>query len=501
MRKGEIDIITLGCSKNLVDAERLMRQLELAGYRCVHDSSMPKGEIAIINTCGFIGDAKEESIEMILQFAERKNKGKLRKLYVMGCLSQRYREELPTEIPEVDKWFGKFDYMGIVDECTNERLKELPTDYSLEFKGKDYERTLTTPKHYAYLKIAEGCNRYCSYCAIPLITGRFTSRKMENILDEVRWLVNEGVKEFNVIAQDLSSYGLDLYGEHRLAQLIDEMAQIEGVEWIRLHYAYPTDFPYDILPVMAKHSNVCKYMDIALQHCSSNVLEKMRRHITCEEQNALIERIRKEVPGICIRTTLLVGHPGETQEDFDELCEWVKKMRRHITCEEQNALIERIRKEVPGICIRTTLLVGHPGETQEDFDELCEWVKKMRFDRMGAFAYSEEEGTFAARHYTDDIPQTEKERRVDILMTLQQSISSEILSQMVGTKQRIVIDREEEEYYIGRTQYDSPEVDCEVLIEKSKMENRTSGTNELKIGEFYTVNIIKSEDFDLYAKL
>ena len=450
MRKGEIDIITLGCSKNLVDAERLMRQLELAGYRCVHDSSMPKGEIAIINTCGFIGDAKEESIEMILQFAERKNKGKLRKLYVMGCLSQRYREELPTEIPEVDKWFGKFDYMGIVDECTNERLKELPTDYSLEFKGKDYERTLTTPKHYAYLKIAEGCNRYCSYCAIPLITGRFTSRKMENILDEVRWLVNEGVKEFNVIAQDLSSYGLDLYGEHRLAQLIDEMAQIEGVEWIRLHYAYPTDFPYDILPVMAKHSNVCKYMDIALQHCSSNVLEKMRRHITCEEQNALIERIRKEVPGICIRTTLLVGHPGETQEDFDEL---------------------------------------------------CEWVKKMRFDRMGAFAYSEEEGTFAARHYTDDIPQTEKERRVDILMTLQQSISSEILSQMVGTKQRIVIDREEEEYYIGRTQYDSPEVDCEVLIEKSKMENRTSGTNKLKIGEFYTVNIIKSEDFDLYAKL
>ena len=450
MRKGEIDIITLGCSKNLVDAERLMRQLELAGYRCVHDSSMPKGEIAIINTCGFIGDAKEESIEMILQFAERKNKGKLRKLYVMGCLSQRYREELPIEIPEVDKWFGKFDYMGIVDECINERLKELPTDYSLEFKGKDYERTLTTPKHYAYLKIAEGCNRYCSYCAIPLITGRFTSRKMENILDEVRWLVNEGVKEFNVIAQDLSSYGLDLYGEHRLAQLIDEMAQIKGVEWIRLHYAYPTDFPYDILPVMAKHSNVCKYMDIALQHCSSNVLEKMRRHITCEEQNALIERIRKEVPGICIRTTLLVGHPGETQEDFDEL---------------------------------------------------CEWVKKMRFDRMGAFAYSEEEGTFAARHYTDDIPQIEKERRVDILMALQQSISSEILSQMVGTKQRIVIDREEEEYYIGRTQYDSPEVDCEVLIEKSKMENRTSGTNELKIGEFYTVNIIKSEDFDLYAKL
>ena len=432
MRKGEIDIITLGCSKNLVDAERLMRQLELAGYRCVHDSSMPKGEIAIINTCGFIGDAKEESIEMILQFAERKNKGKLRKLYVMGCLSQRYREELPTEIPEVDKWFGKFDYLGIVDELKGERVK---------VKGEEYERTLTTPKHYAYLKIAEGCNRYCSYCAIPLITGRFTSRTKEDILNEVRWLVSEGVREFNVIAQDLSSYGLDLYGEHRLAQLVDEMAKIEGVEWIRLHYAYPTDFPYDILPVMAKHPNVCKYMDIALQHCSSNVLDKMRRHITCEEQNALIERIRKEVPGICIRTTLLVGHPGETEEDFNEL---------------------------------------------------CDWVKKMRFDRMGAFAYSEEEGTFAARHYSDDIPQEEKERRVDTLMALQQSISSEILSQMVGTKQRIVIDREEEEYYIGRTQYDSPEVDCEVLIDKAE---------KLQIGEFYVVNIIKSEDFDLYAKL
>ena len=432
MRKGEIDIITLGCSKNLVDAERLMRQLELIGYRCVHDSAMPKGEIAIINTCGFIGDAKEESIEMILQFAERKNKGKLHKLYVMGCLSQRYREELPTEIPEVDGWFGKFDYLGIVEELKGERLK---------VKGEEYERTLTTPKHYAYLKIAEGCNRYCSYCAIPLITGRFTSRTMEDILNEVRWLVSEGVREFNVIAQDLSSYGLDLYGEHRLAQLVDEMAKIEGVEWIRLHYAYPTDFPYDILPVMAKHPNVCKYMDIALQHCSSNVLDKMRRHITCEEQNALIERIRKEVPGICIRTTLLVGHPGETEEDFNEL---------------------------------------------------CDWVKKMRFDRMGAFAYSEEEGTFAARHYSDDIPQEEKERRVDTLMTLQQSISSEILSQMVGTKQRIVIDREEQEYYVGRTQYDSPEVDCEVLIDKAE---------KLQIGEFYVVNIIKSEDFDLYAKL
>ena len=442
MRKGEIDIITLGCSKNLVDAERLMRQLELAGYHCVHDSSNPQGEIAIINTCGFIGDAKEESIEIILRFADRKSRNKLRKLYVMGCLSQRYAKELPAEIPEVDGWFGKFDYMGIVEECARAQFRGHPTGYSLEVKGKEYERTLTTPKHYAYLKIAEGCNRYCSYCAIPLITGKYTSRPMEEILQEVKWLVREGVKELNVIAQDLSSYGLDLYGEHRLAELVDRMAQVEGVEWIRLHYAYPTDFPYDLLPVMAKHKNVCKYMDIALQHCSSHVLEKMRRHITREEQDTLIARIRREVPGICIRTTLLVGHPGETVEDFNEL---------------------------------------------------CEWVKEMRFDRMGAFAYSEEEGTFAARHYKDDISQEEKERRVDTLMSIQQGISGEILSQMVGSKQRVIIDREEPDYYIGRTQYDSPEVDCEVLIAKEG--------KRLEIGEFYTVTIIKSEDFDLYASL
>ena len=441
MRKGEIDIITLGCSKNLVDAERLMRQLELAGYTCVHDSPTPKGEIAIINTCGFIGDAKEESIEIILQFAERKNQGKLRKLYVMGCLSQRYREELPIEIPEVDKWFGKFDYLGIVEEVG--RLG----DKAIGRLGTDYERTLTTPKHYAYLKIAEGCNRYCSYCAIPLITGKFTSRPVEDILDEVRWLVGKGVKEFNVIAQDLSSYGLDLYGEHRLAQLVDEMAQIEGVEWIRLHYTYPTDFPYDLLPVMAKHPNICKYMDIALQHCSDNMLRKMHRHITREEQDQVIARIRKEVPGICIRTTLLVGHPGETEEDFNEL---------------------------------------------------CEWVKKMKFERLGAFAYSEEEGTFAAKHYKDDIPQEEKDKRVETLMAIQQEISAELLSQMVGTTQRVVIDREEAEYYVGRTQYDSPEVDCEVLIEKGAM-SKEQGTKTLKIGEYYDVTIIKSEDFDLYA--
>ena len=446
MKRGEIDIITLGCSKNLVDAERLMRQLELAGYRCVHDSPQPKGEIAIINTCGFIGDAKEESIEMILQFADRKNKGKLSKLYVMGCLSQRYAKELPAEIPEVDGWFGKFDFLGIVEECASAQFRERPEGYGLEFKGNEYERMLTTPSHYAYLKIAEGCNRYCSYCAIPLITGKFTSRTIEDILEEVKWLVSKGVKEFNVIAQDLSSYGLDLYGEHRLAQLLDQMAQVEGVEWIRIHYTYPTDFPYDILPVMAKHSNICKYMDIALQHCSDNMLKLMRRRITREEQDTLIARIREEVPGICLRTTLLVGHPGETEEDFNEL---------------------------------------------------CEWVKKMKFDRLGAFAYSEEEGTYAAKHYTDDIPQEEKDRRVDTIMAIQQTISSEILSQMVGTQQRVVIDREETDYYIGRTQYDSPEVDCEVLIKKEGDEAK----GKLKIGEFYTVNIIKSEDFDLYASL
>lgn len=446
MKKGEIDIITLGCSKNLVDTERLIRQLEKFGYRCVHDSTKPQGEIAIINTCGFIGDAKEESIAMILQFAQRKTHGKLRKLYVMGCLSQRYREELRTEIPEVDAWFGKFDYTGIVDEVKGEKL---------EVKSKDYERTLTTPKHYAYLKIAEGCNRYCSYCAIPLITGKYTSRRMEDIWEEVKWLVNQGVKEFNVIAQDLSSYGLDLYGEHRLAQLIEGIAQIPGVAWIRLHYTYPTDFPYDVLPVIAKYPNICKYMDIALQHCSDNMLQKMHRHITRKEQDEVIARIRKEVPGICIRTTLLVGHPGETEKDFEEL---------------------------------------------------CEWVKNMKFDRMGAFAYSEEDGTYAQRHYQDDIPQTEKERRVEKIMAIQQEISAELLSKFVGTTQRVIIDREEENYYIGRTQYDSPEVDCEVLIEKEGDEARRQGgekarEKQLKIGEFYTVTINKSEDFDLYATI
>lgn len=432
MHKNEIDIITLGCSKNLVDAERLMHQLELAGYRCVHDSETPKGEIAVINTCGFIGDAKEESINTILQFAERKTHKQLRQLYVMGCLSERYLHELEAEIPEVDKWYGKFDFMHLIDD-----LKAQPKGE----EGCGYKRTLTTPKHYAYIKISEGCNRFCSYCAIPLITGRHTSRPMEEILDEVQWLVGQGVKEFNVIAQDLSSYGLDLYKEHRLPELIDRMAQIDGVHWIRLHYAYPTDFPDELLEVMAKHPNVCKYLDIALQHCSDHVLQLMRRHITRAEQDALLTRIRARVPDICIRTTLLVGHPGETEEDFEEL---------------------------------------------------KQWVREMRFDRMGAFAYSDEEGTYANLHYKDDIPQDIKDRRVAEIMAIQQDVSGELMRQKEGKTMEVVIDREEPDYYIGRTQFDSPEVDCEVLIDKE---------HTLQIGDFYPIRIIRTEEFDLYGTL
>ena len=435
MQKGVVDFITLGCSKNLVDAERVMRQLEVAGWKCVHDAEDPKGEVCVINTCGFIGDAKEESIHMILQMAERKKKGKLKKLIVMGCLSERYRAELEEELPEVDEYFGKFDFAKMV-----ESLKLKVESY----RCASYERKLTTPKHYAYLKISEGCNRMCSYCAIPLITGRHTSRPKEEILDEVRWLVSQGVKEFNVIAQDLSSYGLDLEEKrHLLPELVDEMAQIEGVEWIRLHYAYPTDFPEGLLDVMARHANVCKYLDIALQHCTDHMLGLMRRHITRAEQDALIRKIREKVPGICLRTTLLVGHPGETEEDFEEL---------------------------------------------------KEWVKEMRFDRMGCFAYSDEEGTYANKHYKDDIPQEVKEKRVEELMAIQQTISGELMQGFVGKTEKVVVDRKEGEYWIGRTQFDSPEVDCEVLIENI-------GNRSLEIGDFYDVKIIKAEEFDLYGEI
>ena len=448
MQKGVVDFITLGCSKNLVDAERVMRQLEAVGWRCVHDPEEPKGEVCVINTCGFIGDAKEESINMILQMAERKKKGKLKTLIVMGCLSERYRAELEDELPEVDAYYGKFDFEGMVERLGNypkesEIIRINPNiSDSIRF-NPNYERHLTTPKHYAYLKISEGCNRMCSYCAIPLITGRHTSRPKAEILEEVRWLVSQGVKELNVIAQDLSSYGLDLERRHLLPELIDEMAQIKGVEWIRLHYAYPTDFPEELLDVMARHANVCKYLDIALQHCTDHMLGLMRRHITQAEQDALIRKIRERVPGICIRTTLLVGHPGETEEDFEAL---------------------------------------------------KEWVKEMRFDRMGCFAYSDEEGTYANRHYTDDVPQEVKERRVEELMAIQQQISGELMAAKVGTIQRVIIDRQEGDYWIGRTQYDSPEVDCEVLVENI-------GHLSLVIGNFYNVKITKAEEFDLYGEI
>ncbi len=459
MVKGEIDFITLGCSKNLVDAERVMRQLEAAGWHCVHDAEDPQGEICVINTCGFIGDAKEESINMILQMAERKKEKKLRKLIVMGCLSERYRAELEAELPEVDEYYGKFDFENLTLSLSSREGTKAGLNPAQQKKSEggcaSYERKLTTPKHYAYLKISEGCNRMCSYCAIPLITGRHTSRPKEEILDEVRWLVSQGVKELNVIAQDLSSYGLDLVestktaslkekSRHLLPELIDEIAQVPGVEWIRLHYAYPTDFPEGLLDVMAKHPNVCKYLDIALQHCTDHMLGLMRRHITRAEQDALIRKIRERVPGICIRTTLLVGHPGETEEDFEEL---------------------------------------------------KEWVKEMRFERMGCFAYSDEEGTYAHRHYKDDIPQEVKDARAAELMAIQQEISGELMQRFAGRRERVIIDREEGEYYVGRTQYDSPEVDCEVLVSRQPSED------SIQTGEFYDVEITRAEEFDLYGRI
>ena len=441
MKEQTIDIISLGCSKNLVDTERLMGALEAQGWTCRHDPSRLMGEIAIVNTCGFIGDAKEESIQTILQLVERKQAGKLKQLYVMGCLSQRYLKELTTEIPEVDAWFGKFDFMELAKQLRVESLEfreVAPSGDSLKFIRKQ-----TTPKHYTYIKISEGCNRMCSYCAIPLITGRHVSRPEEEILREVQALAAQGVKEFNIIAQDLSSYGLDLEGhQHRLPQLIDAMAQIPGVRWIRLHYAYPTDFPDELLEIMAKHKNVCRYLDIALQHCTTHMLTQMRRHITSEEQDALIAHIREKVPGIHIRTTLMVGHPGETEEDFEQL---------------------------------------------------CQWTRKMRFERMGAFAYSEEEGTYAAQHYTDDIPDEIKQKRLSRLMDIQQAISAELQQEKVGKVLTVVVDREETDYWVGRTEYDSPEVDCEVLIQK---ENH----NIIKTGDFIEVKIERAEEFDLYGK-
>ena len=428
MRKNTIDIITLGCSKNLVDSEKLMKQLEANGYKVTHDSDHPQGEIAVINTCGFIGDAKEESINMILEFCQAKEEGRLKKLYVMGCLSERYLKDLQMEIPQVDKFYGKFNW--------NELLADLGKAYHSEFA---IERHLTTPKHYAYLKISEGCDRKCSYCAIPIITGKHVSRSEAEILDEVRELVKQGVKEFQIIAQELTYYGVDIDGKRHIAELIDHIADIDGVKWIRLHYAY--QFPLELLDVMAARPNVCKYLDIALQHISDHMLTRMHRHVS-------------------------------KQETMD--------------------LVAEIRRRVPGIHLRTTLMVGFPGETDADFDELMEFVRWARFERMGAFAYSEEEGTYSAEHYDDDVPAEVKQRRLDRLMALQQQVSAEVEAAKVGTDMRVIIDRKEGDYYIGRSEFCSPEVDPEVLVSADK---------RLRVGCFYNVHINDSDDFDLYATL
>lgn len=431
MKKNQIDIVTMGCSKNLVDSETLMKLFEDNGYHCVHDPKRPQGEIAVINTCGFIEDAKQESIDTILEFIQAKEEGRLRKLYVMGCLSQRYQKELEAEMPEVDKFYGKFNY--------KELLKELG---KADVPACSGTRHLTTPHHYAYIKISEGCNRRCAYCAIPIITGKHVSRPIDEILDEVRQLVADGVKEFQIIAQELTYYGVDLDGKHHITELISRMADIPGVKWIRLHYAYPNQFPLDLLDVMREKPNVCKYLDIALQHISDNMLNRMHRHVS-------------------------------KQETID--------------------LLKTIRERVPGIHIRTALMVGFPGETQEDFHELLEFVRTQRFERMGAFAYSEEDGTYSANNYEDDVPAEVKQRRLDKLMILQQEISAEVEAEKVGKILKVIIDRKEGDYYIGRTEFCSPEVDPEVLIK--------AGEKRLRVGCFYNVKITQSEEFDLYGEV
>lgn len=430
MKKNRIDVVTLGCSKNLVDSEMLMKQLLANGYTVKHDPEKPEGEIVVINTCGFIGDAKEESINTILGFAEAKKNRKLNKLFVMGCLSERYMGELQAEIPEVDKFYGKFGWKGLISDLGKSFRKDV-----------EYERALTTPAHYAYLKISEGCNRSCSYCSIPIMTGRHQSRPMEEIVAEVESLVAQGVKEFQVIAQDLSYYGIDRYKEMKLPELIERISDVKGVEWIRLHYAYPTKFPYDLLRVMRERNNVCKYLDIALQHISDNMLTKMRRGITKQETLALVKRIRDEVPGIHLRTTFLVGHPGETEEDFEEL---------------------------------------------------LQFVKEARFERMGAFPYSNEEGTYAYEKYEDNIPETVKQERMDMLMAIQERVSLAVNESKIGQHLSVIIDREDADYYVGRTQYDSPEVDPEVLISKDITLNK---------GDIYNVIITQVEPFDLYGNI
>jgi len=429
MKKNTIDIITLGCSKNLVDSERLIRQLELNGFTVRHDPKEVGAEIVVVNTCGFIADAKEESINMILELGEAKQEGRIRELYVMGCLSERYFEELGKEIPEVDKFYGKFNWTELIGDIGK----------SYDEKRED-ERHLTTPKHYAYIKIAEGCDRQCAYCSIPIITGTFKSRPMEKIVAEVERLVAEGVKEFQVIAQEITFYGIDLYGKQMIAELVRRISDVKGVKWIRLHYAYPTHFPYELLEVMRDRDNVCKYLDIALQHINDKVLENMQRHIDSKQTRELIERIRREVPGICLRTTLMVGFPGEGEKEFEELKDFVR------------------------------------------------WAK---FDRMGAFAYSEEDGTPAAQMFKDEVAEEVKQQRLSDLMALQQDISAEVQAGKIGSVQRVIIDRKEGDYYVGRTQYDSPEVDPEVLIPVAE--------GMLRTGCFYNVRITDADDFDLYG--
>ncbi len=430
MRKNKVDIITLGCSKNLVDSEQLMRQFVANGYTVEHDPHKINGEIVVVNTCGFIGDAQEESINMILELGEQKQKGRIGKLFVMGCLSERFLKDLEKELPEVDRFYGKFNWKELISDLGKSYHQELAT-----------ERVLTTPRHYAYVKIGEGCNRTCSYCSIPIITGAYQSRPMDEIVDEVRGLVAQGVKEFQMIAQDLTFYGLDRYKRMALPELVERVSDIPGVEWIRLHYGYPSHFPYDLLPVMRERDNVCKYMDIALQHISDPMLKMMRRNIT----------------------------KAETYE-----------------------LLERMRREVPGIHLRTTLMVGHPGETEQDFEELIRFVKDIRFERMGAFAYSHEEGTYAYQHYKDEIPQEVKQDRLDYLMRVQEGISADVNASKVGQTFRVIVDREEEDFYVGRTQYDSPEVDPEILISKD---------TPLSPGSFYQVKVIDAQAFDVYGKV
>lgn len=426
----KVNVISLGCSKNLVDTELLLKQLAEAGFRTGNGELEDEADVVVINTCGFIGDAKEESVNTILEQVERKKEGHLSALLVMGCLSQRYRMQLEAEIPEVDAYFGKYDWKGI--------LRFLDKSYDERWRN---HRLLTTPSHYAYLKIAEGCNRTCSYCAIPIMTGNYRSRKIEDILEECRELVRQGVRELLVIAQDLTYYGTDLYGKNRLAELIGRISDLEGVEWIKLHYAYPAGFPEDVLEVMRERNNVCKYLDIALQHSSDRMLKIMRRGITREQTVALIKKIRQEVPGIFLRTTLMTGHPGETEEDFKEL---------------------------------------------------CRFVREMKFERLGVFAYSHEEDTYCDKYYKDDVPVRTKKKRADEIMRIQREIAEEVNRGMIGKEMKVLIDRQEEDYYIGRTEYDSPEVDPEVVVNSRK---------PLKIGEFCRVRITGTFDYDLEAEV